>query len=201
MSHVPDDSPRPSALEVPSASAIRDELEQLALQDLLGPRHGPEEELVGQRPRNRYLVGTLAPQRYRVRPEELDAVATAGDPDAEEGADEAEAPSLPTMMPSSIGLSFAVTRETQALRLTVRWGRYLRTASETRETETGRARRVWKREPVEATSPTSVTSAWSGGSPSVRFRANDSVPVGSACKSTARSSPRTWRSSGPTASR
>jgi hypothetical protein len=144
---------QPSVLDAPSPSAIRDELERLALLDLLGPRYGPEEELVGQRPHNRYLVGTLAPQRYRVRPEELDAVATAGSPDAEEGADEAEAPSLPTMMPSSIGLSFAVARETRALRLTARWGRYVRMASETLETETGRARRVWKREPIEATSP------------------------------------------------
>lgn len=141
---IPPDQP---PLAPPPESAIRDELERL---ELLGPRHGLEEELVGQRPRNRYLVGALAPQMYRVRPEELEGIGTSGNPDPEEGAEEPETPTLPTMLPSSIGFSFAGTRETKALRLVARWGRCRKTTSETLEAETGRARRVWKREQLEA---------------------------------------------------
>src|SRR6266699_6712817 len=57
--------PAPAAprtvLQPLSPSALRDELERLVLQDLLGPAAGPEEELEDSSVRDRYLVGALAP--------------------------------------------------------------------------------------------------------------------------------------------
>ena len=55
------EAPR-SFLQPPSPAALRDELEQLVLQDLLGPAGGPEEELDEGSVRDRYLVGMLAPE-------------------------------------------------------------------------------------------------------------------------------------------
>jgi len=42
---------------------IREELEQMVLNDLVGPVRGPTEEIVEQSVRDRYLVGMPAPKR------------------------------------------------------------------------------------------------------------------------------------------
>ncbi|MHB8836204.1 MAG: hypothetical protein ACYC9Y_10905 [Candidatus Methylomirabilia bacterium] len=44
-----------------SAVAIREELVRLFCNDLLGPAGGPEEEILENRVRERYLLGMLAP--------------------------------------------------------------------------------------------------------------------------------------------
>ena len=46
--------------------AIREELEALVMADLLGPAGGPDEEVMEDRVRERYLVGMLAPKRQVV---------------------------------------------------------------------------------------------------------------------------------------
>ena len=57
---------------IPPATAIRDELEQMVLKDLLGPVGGAEEEVDEPSVRDRYLVGLLAPKRQELSPEEFD---------------------------------------------------------------------------------------------------------------------------------
>ena len=56
-----------------SPHAIRDELTNMVIKDLLGPAGGPEEELSQweDRVRERYLVGMLAPKATRVQAEEM----------------------------------------------------------------------------------------------------------------------------------
>src|SRR3954462_12592376 len=54
---MPDGSPRLAR----SARQLRDELEQLIREDLIGPLGGPEEELL-EAPVDRYLLGLLAPR-------------------------------------------------------------------------------------------------------------------------------------------
>src|SRR5215831_8172708 len=51
---------------VPSSLALRDELEAMVLNELLGPAGGPDEE-IEESPSTRYFVGILAP-RKRARP-------------------------------------------------------------------------------------------------------------------------------------
>ncbi len=142
---------RVPVLAPPSASAIRDELERTVAADLLGPAGGPEEEVAERRVSERYLVGMLAPRRIVLAPEEFDEFAVAGEGTPEEGTAEASVPQAPTMFPSSFGMSFSVSGDAEALKVTARWGRYARTRSRTLEKADGNPAPVWKREPVEGT--------------------------------------------------
>jgi len=140
-------------LAPPSAGQIREELQQLVLADLLGPAGGPDEEVDEDRVRERYLVGALAPCRQAVGGGEDDAFAVAGDDTPEEGVPEPDTVGPDTMFPSSLGLSFFVDEEASALRITVRYGRYLRLPSEYTTTSTGEPKMIWKRVPVENVHP------------------------------------------------
>ncbi len=142
---------RVPVLAPPSASAIRDELERTVAADLLGPAGGLEEEVAERRVSERYLVGMLAPRRIVLAPEEFDEFAVAGEGTPEEGTAEASVPQAPTMFPSSFGMSFSVSGDAEALKVTARWGRYARTRSRTLEKADGNPAPVWKREPVEGT--------------------------------------------------
>src|SRR5438093_9489796 len=97
--------------------AIRDELTEMVVNDLLGPAGGPEEELDQREDRvtGRYLVGMLAPKSTPVEAEEQDALGTDDEDDAEVGATDASTPSASTFFPNSIGLSFLVESETKAI--------------------------------------------------------------------------------------
>src|SRR5262249_54240923 len=109
------------ALTPPSATQIRAELEAAVIRDLRGPAAGPEEELA-EAPRERYLLGMLAPRRQFVAQETFDGLAVAGDDAPEDGGDEGAAPATSAMFPSSFGFTFAVDGACCALRVTVRWG-------------------------------------------------------------------------------
>ena len=66
-------------------------------------------------------------------------------------------------------MTFAVNEATTALRITARWGHYVRTEIDDdkyRSPKTGKLRRVWQREPIEGVSPASLSSAarWPVGS-------------------------------------
>ena len=78
-------------LAVPSSTALRDALETAVVRDLLGPAGGPEEEL-DEAPRERYLLGMLAPRRQVVAQRTLDELAVAGEDAPEDGPDEGSAP-------------------------------------------------------------------------------------------------------------
>src|SRR5713226_5236897 len=90
---------------IPSPMQIRDELEQMVLNDLLGPVGGPEEEIDEQSVRDRYLVGMLAPKRQELSPEEFDELPAGGSGTIEEGTTDATAPTTKTMFPSSFGMT------------------------------------------------------------------------------------------------
>lgn len=147
------ESPPPNPiLPVPSAFALREELERLIVNDLLGPAGGPEEELL-ESPSGRYLVGMLAPKGSSLGSDEMDEKEMAGVESAEEGPVDS-APSLrESLRPSSFGMTFCVAEDAQALQVTARWGRYKRVQSEIAiNQDTGNPKLVWKRVPVEKTS-------------------------------------------------
>ena len=148
--------PIPSLLaqDIPTASELRRNLEARVLAELLGPVAGATEEIDDPRlrPRDRYLVGVLAPRRLRVKREEIDTLGAGADDDDDDGADEDEGLSADTMFPSSIGLSFCVARGTK-LAVTATWGRYKRAPSETRKRDSGQPETVWKRTQMGGTLP------------------------------------------------
>jgi hypothetical protein len=87
------DSPNPSTSPLPAItpSAIRNELTDMIVKDLLGPAEAPDEELDQREDRvyGLYLVGMLAPVSARVETEEQDSLHTAEQDDVETGASEA----------------------------------------------------------------------------------------------------------------
>lgn len=139
---------------VPPSPDPRGTLEDLVIRQLLGPWDGPEEIVDEPTVRGRYLVGMLAPRGSSGIPEEYDEGEVGGS-DGEDGNADAPAPKAATaMLPASIGLTFAVALEATALRVTVRWGRYIRTTvEEERYLHDGNYRRVWRRSPVAVTLP------------------------------------------------
>lgn len=140
--------------DAPPAGHIRDELKRLVLEDLLGPKDGPEEELphFEDRVRERYIVGILAPRGALVNPDTFDEIVEAGSDSEEEGRTETPAVQSGTMFPASLGLTFMVDDAAGGLMLTARWGQYRRILSETQWDEKAeKFHRVWKRTPVEGT--------------------------------------------------
>ena len=120
-------------------------LEEAVIKDLLGPAGGPDEEIADGTIRDRYLVGMLAPNMRRLRPEEVDRDTAEEPGGSEDGDAEDGAVAQETMLPSSMGLSFCLASRSTHLRVTVRWGQYKRMLSETLTTDAGKPRLVWKR--------------------------------------------------------
>jgi hypothetical protein len=130
--------------------AIRDELTEMVVNDLLGPAGGPEEELDQREDRvtGRYLVGMLAPKSTLVEADGQDALATDDQDDSEAGATDTSTTPASTFFPNSIGLSLVVDHEAKAILIQTEWGRYRRVKSATQiNKKTGAEALVWKREP------------------------------------------------------
>ncbi len=126
---------------------VRAQLEGILDRDFLGPWGGEEEELAGEGPRSRYLVGFLAPRGVHTSAEDVDA--SLGDLDGEDdGPDRASPVAANTMFPRSFGLSFAVAPDTNSIAVKVSWGRYKREPSATLTNDSGDPIRVWHRTPV-----------------------------------------------------
>lgn len=77
---------------------IREELEQMVLNDLLRPVGGPEEEIDEPSVRDRYLVGMLAPKRQELSPEQFDELPQGGKGTSEEGSTDYTAPTTKTTL-------------------------------------------------------------------------------------------------------
>ena len=150
------DSPLPLTAFTDS-SAVREYLVEALRLDLVGPRHGDElaeEMLPGWvRPSNWYLTGFLVPSDT---PFELRSDSDADDPLdetpdnaglAEESSDERSAAKR-GFFPSSIGLSFLVSSESDDLAVTVRWGAY---SKDEYQGSDGKPIEVWRRHPQERT--------------------------------------------------
>jgi hypothetical protein len=95
---LPEQQPH-SILQPPSAATLRDELERLVLQDLLGPAGGPEEEVDETNVRDRYLVGMLAPRDQQMAPEEMDALAIPEEGSVEDGSNDDTALQVASLCP------------------------------------------------------------------------------------------------------
>lgn len=150
------DPPEPVApplLSTRTPVEIRAALEEKVLRDLLGPAEGPEEEVAENKVSDRYLVGTLAPQGQVLPAEEQDPLASDGESDNDDGQPDTQAAGRFALLPSSLGFSFCVSADTKQIQVTARWGRYLRMPSEHLVDSDDKPLRVWKRFPVEATSP------------------------------------------------
>ncbi|MEO3778166.1 DISARM system helicase DrmA [Micromonospora sp. B11E3] len=113
-------------LAVPDERAIRDELQRLVLDDLLGPLGGPAEEFPTKRenPLDRYILGRLAPNGESIDPSDQDTVTDATASDPVEGGAEPSAPSAPSLAPSALGFTATVPASVAALRVTAVWGSY-----------------------------------------------------------------------------
>ncbi|RDI60280.1 DISARM system helicase DrmA [Nocardia pseudobrasiliensis] len=168
---------------------VRDELEDRLERDLHGPWDGPEEELLpGVLPAERYLLGRLVP--FEPAPtlprDDVDEPAVEpsghGDPSATDMSepctgdlDDNETPPEAVVRSgsraaSSMGMSFSVPRNVDTVTVTASWGRYNRVASEIHQTEQGRPRRVWKREPCGGSIDIDVSTVGDeSGSPDPRF--------------------------------
>lgn len=129
-----------------SPSALRDELQKLVLQDLLGPAGGPEEVLDEAHVYDRYLVGMLAPRDKQIVPEELDELAVPASGGSEDGLNDDTALQVASLCPSSIGLSFSIDDSAPGLSVTASWGYYHREHSATLKTPKGAPKTVWQRQ-------------------------------------------------------
>ncbi|QDU88400.1 hypothetical protein Pla175_17760 [Pirellulimonas nuda] len=141
---------------VPSQAAIREELERMLIGDLLGPAAGQDEEITERSVRDRYLVGVLSPSRGASgepsggkededdfeTPLIPDELAAGGSDNAQDGVTDRDVPAASGFLPSSIGLTFSVEGETEALRVSVEWGQYRREKREEQQPP-----RIWKRYP------------------------------------------------------
>lgn len=135
-------------------SYIRELLQLAVIDDLLGPANGPEEQIVDMGVRDRYLVGKLAPREEAIggieglegpmateaeeEPEGLEVHhglhepgaefdSTTGRVDAEaDSADEIDASSNQSLVPSSLGMTFCVDGNVKRIDVTARWGQYVR---------------------------------------------------------------------------
>jgi hypothetical protein len=132
-------------LAAPSPAQMREELEEMVLRDLLGPAGGDDEEVDEDRVRDRYLVGMLAPGKTQTIPEEHEPLADAETGGPDEGAEDEDTVQKASFNPASLGMSFSVDGKTTELLVSVRWGQYKRTESESSKTSHGKPKRIWKR--------------------------------------------------------
>jgi len=152
----PDDVPL-----IQDATYVRDLLELATRDDLLGPANGPEELVIEMSVRDRYLVGKLAPRKPAdsavdvepaaatvevesdESPEEYDAplhepgaefnrASGRVEPDAD-SVDEIDTTNNQSLVPSSMGLTFCVGADMNALDITARWGTYARVPKDEHE--------------------------------------------------------------------
>jgi hypothetical protein len=130
---------------------LRSKLQEMVETDLLGPAQGNEEELL-ESPRNRYLVGMLAPKGEPIPVDENDELALDGEQEQDEGSAEGKPAPLASMMPSSIGMTFSVSKEVSSIQIQARWGHYNRTRSEVITDDKGEPKLVWQRKQVDITS-------------------------------------------------
>jgi len=129
---------------------VRELLQHAVIDDLLGPADGPFEEIIGMRVRDRYLVGKLAPQNTVI--EEEDDLSTAGDQaGVEETAQETNASTNQSLVPSSLGFTFCVDGKAESVVLYASWGSYESTESERVDENTGRPFQCWRRTPSQGT--------------------------------------------------
>ncbi len=143
---------------LPSPHHLRAELQELVVNDLLGPAGGPTEIVAEPTVRGRYILGILAPKGQSVLlteeedQEDQTELAPAG-ADTQDGSPDLTAARAPSMLPQAIGLTFTVDGEATAIQITARWGRYQRIENEAYDpSRRDVPRLVWQRQPIEGVS-------------------------------------------------
>jgi hypothetical protein len=149
---------------------LRLKLQEMVVNDLLGPAGGPEEEITERNVHDRYLVGVLAPRRGSGAPlfdgktpatastaegdedEETPAIpdelAEGGNDSIDDGTTDQDVPVQQAQFPSSFGLTFCVGCDTKELLVEASWGQYLKLKKDNQFNErTGAPLWVWKRHP------------------------------------------------------
>jgi len=127
---------------------IRDQFVERLAMDIIGP--GTENEVIGDRPSDRYLTGILFPPRLALGGDQDEDSESEGDLDGGPGSEAVAGANV--MRPSTAGLSFALRPEAGSLpcvTLTVRGARYagLDDGDDTRSSPAA----SWRRMPVQAT--------------------------------------------------
>jgi hypothetical protein len=148
-----------SALPPVTLQQLRAELEAMVLSDLLGPAGGESEELTERTVRDRYLAGVLAPSRAGApsgsvtedeeeeeTPVIPDEFSEGGSDTSDDGTTDQDVPLAVAYLPSSIGVTFCVDENAQAIKVSATWGQYKREKREDQtDPRTGKVIRVWKR--------------------------------------------------------
>lgn len=159
-----------------TSAEVRQEFEDLVINDLLGPAGGPQEELNEGWVSSRYLVGWLAPKNVgrgtaaataRIAEHEIDVVpapddnplnplsddgplGAGGSDSTEEGIEDDPLTSSESMLPNSMGLTFSLDPSVAELKVSVEWGWYRKRRSESGfVTKKGDPKLVWYRTPLE----------------------------------------------------
>ena len=155
---------------------IRELLQLSVMDDLLGPANGPNERIIDMGVRDRYLVGKLAPRETsqdgiegldgplanddEEEPSETKAPGR-HEPGAEFGtvtgrvepesdsADEIDAASNQSLVPSSLGMTFCIDGDANQIEIEARWGRYERVPNNEHEISkpNGQKAKIWQRIP------------------------------------------------------
>ena len=155
---------------------IRELLQLAVMDDLLGPSGGPRERIVDMGVRDRYLVGKLAPREAaqggiegldgplanedaeeptegkapgRHEPGAEFGTATGRVEPESDSADEIDAASNQSLVPSSLGMTFCVDGDADRIEIEARWGRYERVPNDEHELlkSNGQKAKVWQRIP------------------------------------------------------
>jgi len=148
-----------------SGRQVREEVEDLIRDDLIGPVGGEEEELHDP-PIDRYVLGLLAPRFTLEGAPKTAAVADDDDEGSiaadslpedelaeggvtadsgEEGTVEDRPAAAEQLVPSAFGLTFALDDDCRELIVEASWGAYSRQSSEERLDRSNRPARVWRR--------------------------------------------------------
>lgn len=131
---------------------LRTQLHQMVVADLLGPAGGADEIVNEASVRSRYVVGLLAPKGQSILPDEEDEELAVAGTDTQDGKPSSPIAPVPTMLPSSIGLTFSVSSQARAIKVIVCWGHYHRTRSEILKDDKGEPKLVWQRQQIEGES-------------------------------------------------
>jgi len=149
---------------------IRELLQLSVIDDLLGPAGGPNELIVDMSVRSRYLVGRLSPRESSknnasvpidasdsdlfaedlIVKEVGDGVASSDTSRSGDDVDEEiEEPGNPSLIPSSMGLTFCINGDINQLHIDVLWGSYTRLDGQEHEKvkKNGQKAQVWQRIP------------------------------------------------------
>jgi hypothetical protein len=129
----------------PTPTDLRCELHDLIVADLVGPAGGEHEVLPDPRERVsvRYLAGILAPRgTVAYDAARHDRAAVEGDDALGDQAEGDDSAAKPALFASSFGMTFAVERNVQQLRVRAAWGRYRKAQHPDHESK------VWQREPI-----------------------------------------------------